>query len=497
MPLPLFSYSAHQADLVSNRIIVLASPPGRGCDTLTRHLRRLGWRVRTTSRWPGLLKTIERFHPQACILDAQSGPMPVIEALRVVKKIYPRTQILVLGPKDYDFQETVHQEGGEYLLRTLPGKELGFLVARLVERHRVYQEYVRLQSQVISNAAYLAHVLNHLEEAILTTDLQGVVLAMNRAAQQLLNQPPRALVGQTLAGIALIGDGLGSLKDAVERTLTQHSYEGRFLLSLPNLSPLPVYLRGTVYTEEGEARGTVMLLRDLTQQEELAVKLEETERLAALAQIAAGMAHEIRNPLTSAGGFVHRVDRLLPPEHPAKAYIPVILGNIRRMENMVREIDDYLLHINTSALQLEDLRPEAVIFPALTRLQQESDLSPIDLRLEPWPEVKIRGDRQSLAELFFNLLHNAVEAMPRGGTLHLRVRPEERHAVFQISDTGPGIPPEHLHNIYQPFFTTKLSGAGMGLTKVYMIAERHRGQVEVQSRPGHGTTIIVRLPLAS
>ena len=100
-------------------------------------------------------------------------------------------------------------------------------------------------------------------------------------------------------------------------------------------------------------------------------------------------------------------------------------------------------------------------------------------------------------EMFFQIFRNSVEAMPQGGILQVRAFPEEDLAVVRVTDTGRGIPLEDFSNIYHPFFTTKMTGAGMGLTKVHMIAQQHRGQIDVDSRPQVGTTFTVRLPLVS
>lgn len=478
-----------------NRTILMAGPSGSSRRVIKQHLRRAGFTIQATSRWPQVFKNIEHAKPLALILDSAWGKMAVIEGLRLAKKIYPPLLILVLGPGDDDLKEKVRQEGGEYLHGSSSAGELSAQVRQHLQRHQILQENARLQSQVFKTKAYLAHIMDHLEEAILTTDLQGKVLTLNRSAQQLLNLTPHTLIGRTLKDIGLSGDGLHHLDEAINRILTNKAYEGRFLLVPPHGSPFPIYLRGMAYTEEGQILGTVLVLRDLVQQEELELRLEETERLAALGQIAAGMAHEIRNPLMSVGGFIHRLDRRIPSDHPAKTYIPVILENVRRIENMVREIDEYLGHVQSTARNLEDLSSDEILSPALARLQEESSLAQIDLQLDLWPQLKIRGDRQSLIELFFQLIQNAVEAMPQGGKLRIWVTREAQQGVFQIADTGQGIPPEDLSDIYQPFFTTKLSGAGMGLTKVYMIVERHQGKIEMKSRPGLGTTVIVRLPL--
>jgi signal transduction histidine kinase len=241
---------------------------------------------------------------------------------------------------------------------------------------------------------------------------------------------------------------------------------------------------------------TILALRDLTAQEELELRVEESERLAALGQIAQGMAHEIRNPLMAVGGLVRRLERQLSAEEPGQAYLPAIRENVQRMETMVRDIDEYLRYVRVSSDHFRSIPLEEVLKDALKRLNAAANLSAVHLEIETFDHLQIHGDAPSLTEMFFQIFRNAVEAMPHGGVLRVRAFPEDGQAVVRVTDSGRGIPLEHSSTIYHPFFTTKMTGAGMGLTKVHMITQRHRGKIDMDSRSQGGTTFTVRLPLA-
>jgi two-component system sensor histidine kinase HydH len=362
-------------------------------------------------------------------------------------------------------------------------------------RQRLRQENEGLRSHILETESYLAQILDHLDEGILTTDLQGRVRSANQVVRDLFRLPTGPLWGQTLEGIPLAGEGLGHLHQVVLRVLQMGAYEGRFLFTPQGQPPFPIYLRGTVYRQQGRPVGTILVFRDLTAQEELELRVEESERLAALGQIAAGMAHEIRNPLIAVGGLLRRLERQMPPDHPSHDYLPAINQNVRRMESMVREIDEYLHYVQASQGQRLELDLGAILQAALEQLQERVDLAAVRLEVKPLPSLPIRGDERSLREMFYQILVNGVEAMPQGGDLSLEAFEEEAKAVIRITDNGRGIPSEHLASIYHPFFTTKMAGAGLGLTKVYMILQRHGGQIEIHSHPQQGTTCTVRLPL--
>jgi len=460
-------------------------------------LTAAGIPVRRTRNWLQVLEQLEDDELSLLILDPRLKGMGLLEGLRLVRKMNPILIPLVLGPLALESQGEVLRVGaGGVLPDDLPGPMLVDWVRSYEQRQRWRRDNARLRTRILESEAYLARILDHLDDGIITTDFSGRVLAANQEARKLCHLPPGPLHSQALEGVPFSGEGLHNLAETVARVLEAGSYEGRFLLSPEGSPPFPVYFRGSVHRLEGGELETILGLRDLTAQEELELRVEESERLAALGQIAAGMAHEIRNPLLAVGGLVRRLERHLDPEHPGQAYLPSIREGIQRLETMVREIDGYLQYVRASRDQFTAMNLENVLNAALARVHAEMDLSALLLETGPIDALTIHGDALSLAEMFFQILRNAVEAMPQGGTLRLQAVPEGGKAVIQVTDSGRGIHPEHFSSIYHPFFTTKMAGAGMGLTKVYMIAQQHRGQIEVDSRPQQGTTFTVRLPLA-
>lgn len=470
------------------------APASRNC---AGTLKDAGVPVRRTRNWTQVLGHLEDEGLALLILEPRLKGMGLLEGLRLVRKMNPTLLLLVLGPLPLESQGEVLRAGAEGVLpEDLPPAALVDWVRSYGQRQRLRRENVGLRSRILESEAYLARILDHMDEGIITTDAAGRMLAANQVARELCRLPSGSLLGQPLTGIHAGGDGLHSLADAVARVLEAGSYEGRFLLRPESGTSFPAYFRGSIHRLEGGELETILVLRDLTAQEELELRVEESERLAALGQIAAGMAHEIRNPLMAVGGLVRRLERHLPDDNPGQGYLPSIRENVRRMEGMVREIDEYLQYVRASRDQFAELDLEDVLNAALARLQADANLSSFLLETGPVALVKIRGDWNSLTEMFFQILRNAAEAMPQGGILSIRAFQEAEKAVVQVADNGRGISPEHFSSIYHPFFTTKMTGAGMGLTKVYMIAQRHQALIEVDSRPQQGTTFTVRLPLA-
>ncbi|MFZ5451830.1 MAG: ATP-binding protein [Thermodesulfobacteriota bacterium] len=456
-----------------------------------------GLQVRRARNWTQVMDQLDDERLALLLLDPRLKGMGLLEGLRLIRKMNPSLIPLVLGPLTQESQTEVLGLGaGGVLPEDLPAPILVDWVRSYEQRQRLRRENERFRSRILESEAYLARILDHLDEGIITTDADGRVLAANQVARNLCQLPAGSLATHALEGINFTGDGLRTLAETVTRVLETGFYEGRFLLSRIDRSPFPVFFRGSVHRLPGGELETILVFRDLTAQEELELRAEESERLVALGQIAAGMAHEIRNPLMAVGGMVRRLERQMSPEDPGRMYLPAIRDNVQRMEDMVRDIDEYLQYVRVSSNHFQELPLEHVLHAALDRLQEAADLSAFLLEAGPCRHLKIQGDAASLTEMFFQVLRNSVEAMPQGGTLKVHTFPEDDMAVVQIADNGRGIPLEDFSNIYHPFFTTKMTGAGMGLTKVFMIAQRHRGKIEVDSRPQQGTIFTVRLPLA-
>jgi signal transduction histidine kinase len=226
-------------------------------------------------------------------------------------------------------------------------------------------------------------------------------------------------------------------------------------------------------------------------------RMLESDRLAALSSLASGMAHEIRNPLVSIGGFARRIAKLVEEKSPLKGYVEVIQEEVTRLEKLLREILDFTGE-NLSYYGDHDLAK--LIEDTLVLVQRDLAASKIKVVKEYAELPRLHCDDRQMKQVFYNLFQNALQAMPQGGTLTIRTYPLEKpdglYEAVAISDTGGGIALEVLHNIFNPFFSTKDYGTGLGLAIAQRIISRHYGQIEVNNEIGKGVTFIVSLPVA-
>jgi two-component system sensor histidine kinase HydH len=226
-------------------------------------------------------------------------------------------------------------------------------------------------------------------------------------------------------------------------------------------------------------------------------RMLESDRLAALSSLASGMAHEIRNPLVSIGGFARRIAKLVESNSPLRGYVEVIQEEVTRLEKLLREILDFT---GENLSYYGDHELAKLITDTLILAQRDLDANKIKVVKEFASLPRIHCDDRQMKQVFYNLFQNAIQAMHNGGTLNIRTfaveKPDGLYAAAAISDTGSGIPMEVLHNIFNPFFSTKDYGTGLGLAIAQRIVSRHYGQIEVNNEIGKGVTFIVTLPVA-
>jgi signal transduction histidine kinase len=222
-------------------------------------------------------------------------------------------------------------------------------------------------------------------------------------------------------------------------------------------------------------------------------KLIRTERLAAMGNLVQGVAHEIRNPVTTIGGFAQRIKKELGTQERVGKYVDIIIDETNRLENLVRRVREFS-EVQNCHLNFE--KPESVIQEALKQaipLASKQGVKVVQEVAADFPKMKL--DANQMLTALNNLLENAVEAMPGGGILTFRANRTDTHLIIIIEDTGCGIPKEKLAAVYDPFVTSKTKGAGLGLTLVHQVVTNHHGEIKISSEVNRGTVVTLRFPL--
>jgi signal transduction histidine kinase len=222
-------------------------------------------------------------------------------------------------------------------------------------------------------------------------------------------------------------------------------------------------------------------------------KLFRSERLMAMGHLVQGVAHEIRNPIMTIGGFAQRLKKELEEGHSLQKYVDAILQEAIRLEKLVKQVREFM-NVQSASLTMDKIPPvvdEVIkIFKPLAKRQKVQIVKDID-----GETPLINMDTAQLVSALSNIVENALESMSGGGTLTLGVNRQNNNVLITVRDTGCGIPAEQLEAIYDPFVTSKTRGAGLGLTMVHQIIMNHQGEIKISSQLENGTIVILRLPI--
>ena len=357
-----------------------------------------------------------------------------------------------------------------------------------------------------------ADILSGIVDGVVVTDSDGTVQIWNRAAEEITGIAVTDALDKHISAVFAENPAVVSQIEKTFSTGRSYSdYEAE--LAVKHHHPLPVGLVTSVLTtNEGAPVGVILTMRDQTGVRELKDRMRRSDRLAAIGMIAAGIAHEIKNPLVGVRGAAQLMKSELRSGTDTSCskslieYLDVILKEADRLNNVLEGILDFT---RIKSHESGGYNIHSILDRVLVLNEEGARRNNIVLSRQYDPSLpEIIGNHDQLIQVFLNLVKNAVEAMPGGGRLTVITRMSDqftsvqadgkkhRLMVVKVSDLGPGIRAEHLNDIFAPFFTTKDRGVGLGLALSYQIVQEHLGTIRVESKEGEGTTFSVYLPLA-
>ena len=367
----------------------------------------------------------------------------------------------------------------------------GSLSQRLQQAHR---ELEASQRNLLDLQAYTKDVLKSMTSGLVTTDLDGRLKSYNRAAEEILGQPLGKHLGRFLWELMPISEMEAFLRSDRLRRLGSARFNGTVARPDGETRTLGMTV-SPLKNRQGDTVGAIAIFQDLTQIKAMEEAMRKKEQLALIGELAAGIAHEIRNPLASLSGSIQLLRQDLPLGEDDRRLMDIVL---RETERLNRIVSDFLAYARPRVPQLKETDIHELLRRTLELLEKAP--SSQDAKVQIVLDLQAQNpcipvDPGQMEQVFWNLCLNALEAMPQGGTLTVRTRwlPGGQTLEILFQDTGKGIPPWDLDRIFLPFFTTKEQGSGLGLANVYRIVNNHGGYVGVESWPGQGTTFRVQL----
>jgi PAS domain S-box-containing protein len=342
---------------------------------------------------------------------------------------------------------------------------------------------------------YLNNILESLTSGVVAINLKGEITLFNRAAEEILGYKTDEVLGRQYGEV--MGNGVRE-KMTLPFTLKSrksHINEEKEVLTKEG-KKIPLGFSTSLLTDgENNVLGAVEVFFDLSKLKQLEEEITRVRTLAALGEMAATVAHEVKNPLGGIRGFADLLHRDLEEADPRKKSVEKIMEGVETLDRIVVSLLNY-----TKAIRLDFHQVEFVSFIDEVIKFFEIDLAHKKKKinvLREYPEKALlcRIDPEQFRQVMLNLLHNATQAMPQGGTIVVEVNEEKKGMVLKISDSGMGMSKATLDKLFTPFFTTKEHGTGLGLSTVKKIVEAHRGDIKVESELGKGTTVIVGLSL--
>lgn len=348
-----------------------------------------------------------------------------------------------------------------------------------------------LYTELLTSLEFNEGILQGLGSGLLATDGQGVVRKINAVGLDLLGLTAAEVLRRPLGDVPILAP-LVPLMERVAGTGQRLDRQEVELVRGPERLPLGLTLV-PLRTASGRIEGAIANFRDLTHVRRLGELVRRGQRLAALGEMAAGVAHEIRNPLNSIRGFVELIQERTAGED--RRYMQIVVEEVERINHIVEGLLDFARQQDIRLAPM-DLSPVAVRVMALVAAAAERRHVRLSNRL---PEAcRVIGNTGKIEQVLLNLVQNAMEAVPDGGDVTLLAVLREEGGVpgwaVHVSDTGCGIPAEDLEKLFTPFFTRKEKGTGLGLAICHKIVEAHCGRIEVSSEAGTGTTFTVWLP---
>ncbi|MFC3802956.1 ATP-binding protein [Cohnella sp. GCM10012308] len=414
--------------------------------------------------------------------------------MRTVALLWAVASLSFLVPAVVSYIDGTAARDSEFLMACA-----AYLIAFILITHlsvyfiEIAYERVSLQSQLLdltrqykSESIRMRRFLDMVPLAVIFIDAKGMITHVNEIALEMGKHVADNVVGMHYTELARLM-GLDATASIIQLILNKGERVSSEMFKIQGRTMLATASSVNETGARGISEGVVYIAQDVTDTQRLKDELDKMERLSLVGQMAASITHEIRNPMAVIRGFVQLLNERSPSEQ--RSYFRIVMEELDRANAI---INDFLSLAQNRIVEKETSSLQSVLKDMLPLIWADANLRGQSVELELCEEqdvLELNG--KEIKQLILNLARNGLEAMDEKGVLRIETRDLEDRVQLYVSDTGNGIPPEKVERLFEPFYTTKEQGTGLGLALCLSIAERHDGRIEVQSSVGEGTTFIV------
>jgi len=497
-------------------------------EVLSLSLLDAGFKVQTAADGAAGIQQCREFAPQIAITDIRMPGMDGLEVLATLKQNHPEIEVIVataFGEMDLAIR-ALQLDASDFITKPISDEALHLALKRAKDRFtskKQLQDYTFLlekenaetSQQLVRNIAFQRNLIESSMDGILACNESRSIVTFNRSMEKMLGYSK----ADTLHAMTIDQFFVAGEYERFQKELSNQSYGGENRLALYETrllgkagTEIPVQASAVLLYDQGRASGLVCFIRDLRTIRRLEREISDQARILhqdkmmSLGRLAASVIHEINNPLSGILNYLRLMNRILgqgPLAEDRREKFHRYLDLVENETNRCAQIVSSLLGFSRVAppafgrVRIDELLERCILLS-----QHKLELSNIRLQSSvPSNLPPIEGDFNQLQQCIINLIFNAIDAMPDGGTLILESRYDKNRAavIVLVKDSGLGISPQDLPRIFEPFFTTKNEGygVGLGLSTVYGIIERHKGSIKVESEPGKGAAFIIELPAAA
>lgn len=353
----------------------------------------------------------------------------------------------------------------------------------------MYQNVRVTRSNLADVKRYTDNVIESIPDGLITLNAQGQLVSCNTKAEEIVGHSIKEVQGKTIWELlpSCSVDSIGEQDVTLDYTTDCTSGEGK---------QFPITIRSSLLlNEEEKAIGTVLIIRDMSTVREMEQQLERSRRMAALGNMAAGIAHEIRNPLGTLRGFSEYFRNQKETTDEGKQYAELMISEVDRLN---QNISGLLQFARPRQLQLQNVDLESLFKKTVSLIGNDFNEKQLAFEVDIAEPIILEVDQDLLLQVLLNLLKNSIQATEKGGRIQLSAAINEENVRISVSDNGKGLTEKEVEKMFDPFFTTRKTGTGLGLTVSHQIVEQHHGSFEVQTNfSGVGTKVTIILPQTS